>query len=124
MKKSPQKIIDQYFDAEAKMFVLLQTADKTDIYSQGIDEVIKAGEECIEMIPCLMSAFAHRGTGMPRQIRAACQLAIIYEKRKEYAKAIRVCQIALGYNCDYDGTKGGMSARLKRLQGKASKLGG
>lgn len=43
------------------------------------------------------------------------RLAIIYEKRKLYDKAIEICKLAISYNLD-DGTKGGFESRIKKLQ--------
>ncbi len=49
------------------------------------------------------------------------KLAMAYEKAECYNSAINVCQeaINLGYE---DGTKGGFSARLKRLKEKQNKI--
>lgn len=46
------------------------------------------------------------------------QLAILYERRGEYKKAIGVCEAAIYCHFDDDGTKGGMQARLETLRKK------
>lgn len=50
-------------------------------------------------------------------------LAIIYEKRKEYQKAIDVCQKAIKLGFCKDGTDGQMPGRIARLYKKLNKLG-
>lgn len=46
------------------------------------------------------------------------RLAIIYEQRKEYEEAIRVCRLALRMGYDDDGTEGGFPGRIARLTKK------
>lgn len=43
-------------------------------------------------------------------------LALLYEHQKEYRQAIDICQMAINYGLNDDGTKGGMIARISRLQ--------
>lgn len=45
------------------------------------------------------------------------QLAIIYEKQEKYAEAIDICKLAVKYQLN-DGTKGGFTGRLSRLEKK------
>lgn len=51
------------------------------------------------------------------------RLAIIYEKRREYEKAIEVCQKAIDIGFWRDGTDGQMPGRMARLYKKLNKLG-
>lgn len=51
------------------------------------------------------------------------RLAIIYEKRKEYQKAIDVCQKAIDIGFYKDGTDGQIPGRIARLYKKLNKLG-
>lgn len=46
------------------------------------------------------------------------RLAIIYEKRKEYQKAIDVCEQAISLGYTHDGTEGQMPGRIARLMKK------
>mgnify|MGYP004511383283 CR=1 FL=1 len=50
-------------------------------------------------------------------------LAILYENRREYDKAIAVCQKSLAEGYRSDGTKGGMQGRLDRLKKLKSAVG-
>lgn len=43
-------------------------------------------------------------------------LAILYENRREYDNAISVCKKAIADGYRFDGTKGGMEGRIKKLQ--------
>lgn len=51
------------------------------------------------------------------------RLAIIYEKRKEYEKAIEVCQQAIDIGFYKDGTDGQIPGRMARLYKKLNNLG-
>lgn len=51
------------------------------------------------------------------------RLAIIYEKRKEYQKALDVCQKAIDIGFYKDGTPGQMPGRMARLYKKLNNLG-
>lgn len=51
------------------------------------------------------------------------RLAIIYEKRKEYDKALEVCQKAIDIGFYKDGTAGQIPGRMARLYKKLNKLG-
>ncbi len=50
------------------------------------------------------------------------RLAIIYEKRKEYDKALEICQKAIDIGFIKDGTTGQMPGRAARLYKKLNKL--
>lgn len=47
------------------------------------------------------------------------RLSIIYEKRKEFEAAMKVCAMAIRLGFTKDGSKGGMRGRLARLMRKA-----
>lgn len=51
------------------------------------------------------------------------RLAIIYEKRKEYQKALDVCQKAIDIGFYKDGTDGQIPGRMARLYKKLNKIG-
>lgn len=51
---------------------------------------------------------------------AFVRMALVYEKRGEYEKAILVCQNAISLGFDNDKTKGGMQGRIARLCKKAN----
>lgn len=59
-------------------------------------------------------------TDFPRMYSAFCRLAIVYEKREEYEKAIEICKTAINQGFDQDNTKGGMQGRIARLCKKAN----
>lgn len=50
------------------------------------------------------------------------RLAIIYEKRKEYDKAIEVCMHAIQLGFSRDSTSGQMPGRMARLMKKAKNV--
>ena len=51
------------------------------------------------------------------------RLAIIYEKRKEYQKALDICQKAIDIGFYKDGTPGQIPGRMARLYKKLNNLG-
>lgn len=51
------------------------------------------------------------------------RLAIIYEKRKEYQKALDVCQKSIDIGFYKDGTDGQIPGRMARLYKKLNKIG-
>lgn len=57
-------------------------------------------------------------TGFDAGIPAFKRLAIIYEKQKEYEKAIEICEKAIEYGEESDGTKEGFRGRIKKLESK------
>lgn len=118
MKNDAQKVIDAFMNLDAKIYISYQAADKTDMFGKGMSECIELCEKYMSQIPAFMEASRKRGAGMPTELRGANRLATIYEKRKEYAKALKVCEIALSYGCGYDGTKTGVAGRADRLRKK------
>ncbi|MGG7207117.1 tetratricopeptide repeat protein [Clostridium perfringens] len=56
--------------------------------------------------------------GFDASIPAFKRLAIIYEKQKEYEKAIEICEKAIEYGEESDGTKEGFKGRIKKLKSK------
>lgn len=51
-------------------------------------------------------------------------LAIIYEREGEYEEAIGICKDAIKLGLQDDGTKGGMTERIRKLQAKLDKENG
>lgn len=59
------------------------------------------------------------GEDSPPSVPAFKRLAMIYEKQKDFASAIKVCMDAIKCGSTVDGSKGGMQGRLARLVKKA-----
>lgn len=55
---------------------------------------------------------------LPTQVDAFKYLAMLYEKQGKFKEAIAVCDEAIAAKATYDGTKGGMEGRKKRLEKK------
>lgn len=68
----------------------------------------------IEMFP-QYSIKMKQDMGVIPRIITFQRLAIIYEKNKQYDKAIELCKLAISYDLT-DSTKGGYSKRLEKLQ--------
>lgn len=51
------------------------------------------------------------------------KMALIFEKQKEYRKAIAICHMAIKNGIMHDGTSGGFYARIGRINKKAKKEG-
>lgn len=117
--KNMQSIIDRQMELDAAIYLCYKTADKTSMYGKDIDKCIALCESYMDQIPLYMEAHKARGVGMPTELRGANRLAIIYEKRKEYEKAITVCETCLAYNCHHDGAPHGVEKRLERLKKKS-----
>ena len=78
----------------------------------------KSKKTCREMIDLVPAVIKQSGyeivSAMPFK-----RLAIIYEKEGDFEKAINTCVLALSFNLDDDGTKGGIIGRIERLKKKA-----
>ncbi|MGL6186041.1 MAG: tetratricopeptide repeat protein [Clostridium chrysemydis] len=59
-----------------------------------------------------------KDTGFDANIPAFKRLAIIYENKKDYEKAIQICQKAIECGQESDGTKNGFKGRLEKLNNK------
>lgn len=59
--------------------------------------------------------------GFIGRIVAFKRLAIIYEKSKEFQKAIEICNASINYGEPNDGTSGGFEGRIKKLEKKLNK---
>jgi len=59
--------------------------------------------------------------GFIGNIPAFKRLAIIHEKEGDFKNALKVCQTAIKYGQDSDGTKDGFLGRIKKLENKISK---
>ena len=93
---------------------------KKNPHSRMMDEVIKAcrkdialAEEC-KKYWCKIDPYLRE---FP-VYRSFVRLAIIYEQRKEYEEAIRVCRTAIRLGYDDDGTEGRFPGRIARLANK------
>lgn len=53
---------------------------------------------------------------LPTQVDAFKYLAMLYEKQGKFKEAIAVCDEAIAAKATYDGTKGGIEGRKKRLK--------
>lgn len=87
-----------YFGKEMKRVMRLCTQD------------IGIAEECRD----LWRKYDHYLDDLP-DYPSFARLAIIYEKREEYAKAIDVCTEAIRLGYESDGTKNGLKGRIARL---------
>lgn len=86
------------------------------------DALDKAKEYClkdIELYPKYCEPLTMAGCNAPR-CPSFQQLAIIYEKEKNYKKAIEICDMAIKYG-QIDTTKGGFDGRKKMLENKLAK---
>ena len=75
-------------------------------------------EDCIEVCKddiSIAEAFKEQNPSI-HNYQSFARLAIIYEGRNQIQEAIDVCNHAIALGFDDDGTKGGMSERLKRLE--------
>lgn len=116
--KNAQLIIDNQMKLDAAIYIQYRDADKSTMFSKDIDRCIRMCEKYMSQIPVYIEAHKDRGVGMPTELRSANRLAIIFEKRKEYEKAIKVCETCLKYNCHFDGSPHGVEKRLERLKKK------
>lgn len=101
-----------------------------DEFSPQIDKVIQDCKTDISLAPEIYNYYSKRANLDNMSIEYCIptydsfkRLAIIYEKRKEYQKAIDVCQKAIEIGFYKDGTDGQMPGRMARLYKKMNKLG-
>lgn len=105
-----------YRDANA----LYRDAKDEDLYSPEIDHVIDLYLSDIRLAKDVLK-YAQI-TGIENLMYQSFQkLAIIFEKRKEYSRAIGICKQALELGFVDDGTKAGMQGRLEKLSKKLEK---
>lgn len=85
-------------------------------FSKKMEKVIQACLEDIELAPAYRKWWYRAGVkGSLPDYYTFKRLAIIYEKRKEYDKAIDICNKAIAMGFTNDGTEGGMRARKEKL---------
>ena len=92
---------------------------KEDPFSPAMDEVIALCKQDIALADSVYTHFINEGLGTedrPMVNYSSFQrLAIIYEKRGMYEEAIGVCEQAINKGFPDDGTKGGMAARIDKM---------
>lgn len=76
----------------------------------------KAAEEANRIK--MTKAERKRYVALPKSYPAFVKLAVIYERNKDYSKAITVCRKAIQAGYPDDDTQGGMKARIERLKEK------
>lgn len=112
-KSKEEKLIDHHFELNSKIKDSYKKRKKDKKY---IDECIKYCKEDIELYETKlrhMSFFKGKNTRIP----AFQRLAIIYEKRKEYEKAIKVCEKAIKFDMR-EKNKDNFKDRLERIKSK------
>lgn len=85
-----------------------------------LDECIQYCKEDIKNFPDFKKIWMETDGMLPRTPSFA-RLAIIYEKQKKYSEAAEGVRLASGYGLEDDGTKGGFTHRLERLEQKIFK---
>lgn len=85
-------------------------------FGKDADDVIYYAERDIAVAEEFMDIHKKYNQEPPFQYGSFKTLALLYEHRKEYEKAISVCKKAIDAGWGNDGTKGAMAARLKRLE--------
>lgn len=93
--------------------------------SAEMDHVIALCKEDIALAPQIREywkkrddIFKNEESSVPKNYPTFSRLAIIYEKRKEYQKALDVCSQAISLGFTSDRTEGGMVGRAARLTRK------
>lgn len=111
------KAVDQHFhnvEVIGQMFSVAKA--RGDYFSKSMDSMIRACQEDIKLAPEYYKWYYKTGgKGSPPDFYSYKRLAIIYERRKEYDKAIEVCNAAIASGFIKDGTEGGMRGRKERL---------
>lgn len=125
----------EYKEAEKFLLKALKTKDDTlqyrhltysalvrlyyklrDKREDALEKCIYYCKEDIKILPDFLKQEKGEYGGAPT-CRSVIQLAIIYEKKREYQKAIDVCNFAIKYELE-DNTKGGFLKRIEKLKRK------
>lgn len=85
-------------------------------FGKDADDVIYYAERDIAVAEEFMDIHKKYNQEPPSQYGSFKTLALLYEHRNEYEKAISVCQKAIDTGWVHDGTKGAMTARIERLK--------
>jgi lipopolysaccharide biosynthesis regulator YciM len=85
---------DLHFIYNSKIKSLYKKRNENEVYLKQCKEYCKRDIELYEKELRKMTFFQDNNTRIP----AFQRLAIIYEKRKEYKKTIKVCKKAIKYN--------------------------
>lgn len=84
-------------------------------FSPEMDSLISLCEHDIAILPQFKALHEKYNVRMPHTWDSFKRLSIIYERRKEYDKAIAVCKAAIDAGFIDDGSSGKMPGRLARL---------
>lgn len=133
-------IINKHYDYTEKIGMIYTVANN--LYSPKSPEMDKCIELCLEDIKLapvfrkynlelakiinkrrsyVTGEFDNNYNPMVEHYPAFSRLAIIYEKQKEYQKAINICKQAIELGFYKDGTTGQLPGRIARLIKKAGK---
>lgn len=130
--KTKEKIPNKYYDnswkiASSKYYDGLQKIESqwSVLYNlkcfsgPKAEKFITLCEDNIQAFFILQHIEKKYGEDSPPSVPAFKRLAMIYEKQKDFASAIKVCMDAIKCGATVDGSKGGMQGRLARLVKKA-----
>ena len=96
------------------------TKCKEQPFSKEMEKVIEYCIEDISLVDDLLDYYKKwRALGndiLPPAFPSYKRLAIVYEKRRDYDKAVSVCLDAIKHGYGNDGTHGGMKGRMEKLQ--------
>jgi len=120
LKKSKQDLVNRHFSYISLQNFYYKYRNLDKIY---LNECIKYCELDINSIDEMNKVYKKQDIlntekGFTGNIPAFKRLAIIYEKNKEYDKAILVSQRAISFGNQNDGTDGGFEARIEKLKKK------
>lgn len=108
-------VMSQHLENTTNIGTLYTVANNlSDPASAQMDQVIQMCIEDIKLAPILKTYWEKSGYALSNYYTFS-RLAKIYEKRKEYGKAIEVCQHAINLGYTQDGTEGNIPGRLARL---------
>lgn len=109
--------VDQHFKNVEEIGVKYSVLNNSRVYfGRRMDELIALCKRDIELAPIIKQYYNEMfvDNRLPTY-ESYKRLAIIYEKRREYAEAAQVCASAIMLGFDDDGTTGKMYGRLARL---------
>ena len=129
IEKQYYSVCTKHYKNIEKINMLYTVANNlTSPNSPEMQKVIELCQKDIELAPQIMNYYKELANYYKNDLDEYItnyvsfqKLAIIYEKRKEYQKAIDVCKLAIQIGFYKDGTAGQMPGRLARLIKKANK---
>lgn len=117
-------IVEEHFDNMEKIKVQYNIIfNLKDYYSPATDSLIKLCERDIEIAPQVVKTFSTHGEEPPYSYYTFRQLAILYERRKEYEDAIDVCIKSIKLGFTDNGEIFGRLARLLKKSGYEGSVG-